>query len=97
VVSPFGASEIYRLDSRGAKRDVTKTPAGGLAGIVAVGDSLLVTSWQASSVFRGKLGGEFGVAISQQGTPSDAGYDTKRARLLVPHFSENSVETFGLQ
>jgi DNA-binding beta-propeller fold protein YncE len=97
VVSPFGASEIYRLDAHGAKRDVTKTPAGGLAGIVAVGDALLVTSWQASSVFRGKLGGAFDVALAQQGTPGDPGYDSKRARLLIPHFDENTVETYGLR
>jgi DNA-binding beta-propeller fold protein YncE len=96
VVSPFGASEIYRLDSRGAKRDVTKTPAGGQAGIVSVGDALLVTSWQASSVFRGTLGNAFEVALSQQGTPGDPGYDSKRARLLVPHFAENTVETYEL-
>jgi hypothetical protein len=97
VVSPFGASEIYRLDARGAKRNVTPTPAGGLAGIVAVGDALLVTSWQASSVFKGKLGADFGVALAQQGTPGDPGYDSKRDRVLIPHFSENTVETFGLR
>jgi sugar lactone lactonase YvrE len=97
VVSPFGASEIYRLDARGAKRDVTQTPAGGQAGIVAVGDALLVTSWQTSSVFRGKLGAAFGTALAQQGTPGDPGYDSKRARLLIPHFAENTVETYELR
>src|SRR5205814_3706775 len=34
VVCPFGAAEIYRLDARGRRQDVTKLPAGGLAGIV---------------------------------------------------------------
>src|SRR5689334_14517970 len=38
IVAPFGASEIYRLDERGAKKDVTKTPAGGLSGIVRLRD-----------------------------------------------------------
>jgi hypothetical protein len=92
VVCPFGADEIYRLDNRGAKRDVTKVPAGGLAGIVTLGDSLLVTSWQASAIFRGKLGGKFEVALADQKSPADIGYDTKRSRLLVPHFTEDTVE-----
>jgi len=97
VVSPFGASEIYRLNEKGERGDVTKTPAGGLAGIVAVGDSLLVTSWQSSAIYRGKLGGRFEVAFADQKGPGDLGYDTRRERLLVPHFTENSVEAFALK
>ena len=97
VVSPFGASEIYRLDDKGERRDVTKTPAGGLAGVVAVGDTLLVTSWQSSAVYRGKLGGRFEVALAEQRSPADLGYDTRRGRLLVPHFDENTVDAFALK
>jgi DNA-binding beta-propeller fold protein YncE len=92
VVCPFGSDEIYRLDAKGVKRDITKVPAGGLAGIVKLGDSLLVTSWQASAIFRGKLGGKFEVALADQKSPADIGYDTKRSRLLVPHFTEDTVE-----
>ena len=97
VVCPFGSGEIYRLDAKGARQEVTKTPAGGLAGIVKLGDWLLVTSWQSSSVFRGKLGGSFEVALADQKSPADIGYDTKRARLLVPHFTEDTVEAFELE
>jgi hypothetical protein len=97
VVSPFGADEIYRLDARGKRQDVTKLPAGGLAGIVKLGDGFLVASWQTSSIYRGKLGGTFQVALRGQKSPADIGYDTKRARLLVPHFTEGTVEAFALE
>jgi DNA-binding beta-propeller fold protein YncE len=96
VVGPFGSDEVYRLDRQGHKQDVTKLPAGGIAGIVPVGDGLLVTSWQASSVFRGKLGGAFQVALAEQRAPGDPGYDTRRARLLVPHFTEDNVEVYAV-
>lgn len=98
VVCPFGANEIYRLDETGAKRDVTKLPAGGLAGLVRLhGDSFLVTSWQSSAIFRGQLGGEFRVAFAEQKAPSDIGYDSKRNRLLVPHYTEGTVEVLRLK
>jgi len=97
VVVPFGSNEVYRLDGDGVKKDVTKIPAGGLAGVVQLGDWLFVTSWQASSVFRGKLGGRFEVALADQKSPADLGYDSRRARLLVPHFTEDSVDVFELR
>lgn len=97
VVSPFGADEIYRLDAHGKRQDVTKLPAGGLAGIVKAGDGYLVSSWQTSSIYRGKLGGTFEVALAGQKSPADIGYDTKRSRLLVPHFNEGTVEAFALE
>ena len=97
VVCSFSSNEVYRLDDKGAKQDVTKTPAGGLAGIVPLGDFLLVTSWQTSNIFVGKLGGPFEVALANQKSPTDIGFDTKRARLLVPHFTEDVVDAFTLQ
>ncbi len=97
VVVTFGSNEVYRLDDKGVKQDVTKTPAGGLDGVVAVGDSLLVTSWEASTIFRGKLGGTFEAALTGQKSPADIGYDTKRGRVLVPHLMENTVEVYELK
>jgi sugar lactone lactonase YvrE len=97
VVVTFGSNELYRLDDKGAKQDVTKTPAGGLDGVVLVGDSLLVTSWEASAIFRGKLGGTFEVALPEQKTPADIGYDTKRGRVIVPHLMGDTVEVYELK
>ena len=97
IVVTFGSGEVYRLDDKGKKQDVSKLPAGGLDGVVPLGDSLLVSSWQASAIFRGKLGGTFEVVLSDQKSPADIGYDTKRARVLVPHFMEDTVEAYDLK
>jgi sugar lactone lactonase YvrE len=97
LVVTFGSNELYRLDDKGAKQDVTKTPAGGLDGLVALGDSVFVTSWQASAVFKGRLGGTFETVLADQKTPADIGYDTKRSRLLLPHLMADTVEVYDLK
>lgn len=97
IVVTFGTNEVYLLDEKGAKHDVTKTPAGALDGVVAVGDTLLVTSWEAQAIFRGKLDGTFDVALAAQKSPADIGYDTKRGRVIVPHLMENTVEVYELK
>jgi sugar lactone lactonase YvrE len=98
LVVTFGSGELYRLDAKGAKEDVTKLPKGGLDGVVALPDgTLLVSSWDGSAIFKGKLGGTFEVALPQQKSPADIGYDTKRGRVLVPHFTENTVEAYDLK
>jgi sugar lactone lactonase YvrE len=97
VVVTFNSGEVYRLDEKGKRQDISKPPAGGLDGVVALGDTLLVTSWQSSSIYRGKLGGAFEVALADQKSPADIGYDTKRGRVLVPHFLEDTVEAYELK
>jgi hypothetical protein len=97
VVCSMGAPEVFRLDDKGAKQDITKTPAAGLDGLLPLGDSLVVTSWEASAVLRGKLGGTFEVVIPDQKSPADIGYDTKRSRLLLPHLMEDTVEAYELK
>ncbi|HLK40985.1 MAG TPA: hypothetical protein VKU41_29745 [Polyangiaceae bacterium] len=97
VVVTFGSGEVYRLDDKGKKADVAKPPTGGLDGVVALGDTLVVSSWQGSAVYRGKLGGPFEQALGDQKSPADIGYDTKRGRVLVPHFTEDTVETYDLK
>lgn len=98
LVTTFGSNELFRLDDKGVRQDITKLPEGGLDGIVAVGDSLLVTSWKSSSVYRGKLGGDkFEVVLSGVKTPADIGYDTKRSRVLLPRFMENAVEVYDVK
>jgi len=98
LVVTFGSNELFRLDDKGARQDITKLPEGGLDGLVALGDSLLVTSWKASSVYRGKLGGEkFEVVLSGVKAPADMGYDTKRSRVLLPRFMENAVEVYDVK
>jgi sugar lactone lactonase YvrE len=97
LVVTFGSNELYRLDDKGVKQDVTKLPAGGLDGLAAWGDSLLVTSWQAAAIFKGKLNGKFEVAIPDVKGSADIGVDTKRNRLIVPRFLDNAVEAYELK
>jgi hypothetical protein len=97
IVVTFGSGEVYRLDDKGKKMDVSKPPTGMLDGVVALGDSLLVTSWQGSAIYKGTLGGSFEMALPDQKSPADIGYDTKRGRVLVPHFTEDIVETYDLK
>ncbi|WP_434044275.1 MULTISPECIES: SMP-30/gluconolactonase/LRE family protein [Sorangium] len=98
LVCSSGAPEVFRLNERGARQDVTTTaPGGRLDGLVSVGDLLLVTSHEASAVLRGMLGGTFEIAIPEQKTPTDIGYDTKRGRVLVPHVMEDKVDVYALK
>jgi len=97
LVVSMNSNELYRLDDKGAKQDVTKLPAGGLDGLASFGDSLLVTSWQASAIFKGKLGDKFEVAFPELKGPADIGIDTKRKRLLVPRLMESAIEIYELK
>jgi sugar lactone lactonase YvrE len=97
-VATFGTNELYSLDAKGKKGDVTKLPKGSLDGIVALpGGDLLVSSWEAGAVFRGKPGGDFTSVIDNVKSPADIGYDTKRGRLLVPLFESNEVQAFEIK
>lgn len=97
LVNTFSSDEIYRLDEKGEKHDVTKTPAGGLDGMAQVGDSLFVSSWKGSAIYRGSVGGKFELAFSGLAGAADFGIDTKRKRVLVPRFLDNAVEVYDLK
>ena len=96
-VVTFGSNELYRLDEKGQRQDITKLPQGGLDGIVPVGDSVLVSSWDAGAVYRGKPGGTFEPIVSGVKAPADIGFDTKRSRVLVPLFTENAVAVYDVK
>jgi len=97
VVVTFASGEVFALDDKGQKQDVSKPPTGMLDGVVALGDSLLVTSWEGSAIYKGTLGGTFEKVLSDQKSPADIGYDTKRGRVLVPHFLEDKVEAYEIK
>jgi len=95
VVS-FASNELYQL-AGGKKSSVAKLPKGSLDGLVHLADgSFLVSSWESKSVYRGK-GTEFTAVVENVDSPADIGYDTKRHRLLVPHFMENVVSIHDIQ
>jgi len=97
LVATLGSNELFRLDEKGLKQDVTKLPGGGLDGIAPAGDAVLVSSWQTSTVYRGTLGGTFEPVLTELKGPADIGFDSKRKRVLVPRFLENAVEVYDLK
>lgn len=97
LVNTFGGAELFRLDDKGAKQDVMTLPNGGLDGLVPAGDGWLVSSWAASTVYRGKLGGSFEPVLQSLKAPADIGFDKKRNRVLVPRFLDNVVEAYDLK
>lgn len=90
-VASFGANELYQIQN-GKKANVTTLPQGGLDGLVALSDgTVLVSSWDGKAVYRGSPGGTFIAVVENVDTPADLGYDTRRRRLLLPHFNGNKV------
>jgi sugar lactone lactonase YvrE len=91
-VVTFGANELYNVKS-GKKSDVKTLPNGKLDGIVKTADGkLLVSSWETNQVFVGSATEEFKPLVSEVVSPADIGYDSKRNRVLVPRFTENTVQ-----
>ena len=97
IVASFGAPEIRELDARGKIRSVSRAPAGGLAGVLRIGDWVYVTSWQASAIYEGQLGRPFTLARGELAAPTDLALDATRNRLLVPSFTENKLVVLALE
>lgn len=92
-VVTFGSGELYLVDASGTRSQVQKLPTGALDGIVQLNDgALAISSWEGSSVLRGTPGQTFEVLISDAKSPADIGYDSKRNRVLIPHFQENTAQ-----
>lgn len=91
------AGQYYRVTSEGKLEQEGSVPGKGLDGVVALDDgTLLISSWEKSSIYRGKPGGEFTVLAENLKSPADIGYDTKRNRLLVPQMMENTIAIYDV-
>jgi sugar lactone lactonase YvrE len=67
-------------------------PAGQLDGVEALPDgSLLVSSWETSTVYRVTADGTATAAVENVPSPADIGYDRKRNRVLIPLFTKNQI------
>ena len=96
-VVTFGSGELYRVTRDGRKESSQKLPAGQLDGIVRAADgSLLISSWEGSSVLRGAPGGTFNPVITGVTSPADIAYDAKRSRVWIPLFTKDAVEIHAL-
>jgi sugar lactone lactonase YvrE len=89
-VVTFGSGELYKLGEDGQRSDVHKLPKGSLDGVIDAGGKPLVSSWEASAVYRLEDQGPVEV-ISGVSAPADIGYDSKRNRVLIPLFNDNAV------
>ncbi len=97
VASSIKGDEVYRLTDKGARDTITKLPGGMLDGLLAIDDMLLVSSWKTETVYRGPLGGTFKPLLTKVRGVADMGYDSKRQRLLVPRFMDDTVEVYELK
>lgn len=94
----FNGAELYEIDPKaGKKGEPHALPKGQLDGIVAVGDELIVSSWEGKSLFRGKPAGTFAAIVENVESPADIGFDTKRKRVLVPVFNANEVRAYDVK
>jgi hypothetical protein len=89
-VVTFGSGELFKLDQNGQRSQLQKLPKGSLDGIVSAGGHQFVSSWEASAIYRIDVGGPVEV-VSGVSAPADIGYDSKRKRLLIPLFNDNTV------
>jgi hypothetical protein len=95
VLVASAAGEVYRLDLSGQKTSLGRV-AGGLDGLVQTpGGRLIVSSWEASSLFIDKPPpappGQFEPLIGDLESPADLGYDPSRRQLIVPLYREDAV------
>lgn len=97
VIVAATSGQVYSLDAKGEKALLGK-PAGGLDGLVLTpGGRLIVSSWEASTVFiaaataAGAEPAPFEPLITDLTSPADLGYDLKRRQLIVPLFRENAL------
>ncbi|RYZ01707.1 MAG: hypothetical protein EOO73_34570 [Myxococcales bacterium] len=97
VASTFKSDEVYRVTDKGQRDVVTKVPGSMLDGLLAVDDTLIISSWKTESVYRGPLGGVFKTVLTKVKGVADFGYDSKRKRLLVPRFLDDTVEVYELK
>jgi sugar lactone lactonase YvrE len=98
LVNTLLSNEVFGIGPKGEKVDVVKLPNGGLDGLLVVGDSLFASSWGASAIYRGKLGGtSFEPIVQNVKGPADFGWDSKRSRILLPRFLDDVVEAYDVK
>ncbi|RPJ46268.1 MAG: hypothetical protein EHM19_04395 [Candidatus Latescibacterota bacterium] len=91
-VADTGGKRLYSIDKGGKPVRERPTPVGGLDGLVRLADgSFLVSSWDASAVYRLAADGKAEVVASGIQSPADIGFDEKRGLLLVPVFLGDEV------
>jgi hypothetical protein len=97
LVAPFGASEVYHIDSAGTKSTIAALPGGQLDGLILLpSGGWAVTSWDTRSVYHIDSAGQVVPIVTGIESPAQLGFDRKRRLLLIPSFNGNSLELRAL-
>jgi hypothetical protein len=84
---------LYRITPDGKQEAAVKAPGAQLDGLIQTADGqVLVSSWEKSTVYVGTPDGQFSPLMADLKSPADIGYDSKRGQVLVPLFTENSIQ-----
>lgn len=92
VAVTFGGKNLLQFDASGAIVATSELPAGSNDGVVVLPTGqLLVSSWEAKSVFVGTIGGTWSTLSTDLPAPADMGFDPGRNRVLVPLFMNDEL------
>jgi hypothetical protein len=84
---------LYHVTPDGKQEAPLKAPAAQLDGLLQTAEGqVLFSSWEKSTVYIGSTDGQFSPLLSDVKSPADIGYDSKRGQVLVPLFTENSIQ-----
>ena len=96
VLVSFGAPQVRTVSAMGGEASVlAELPGASLDGVVVLEDgSMLVSSWETSTVYHVPAsadGGEAMAVVEDVPSPADIGWDGRRNRVLIPIFQENRL------
>lgn len=94
LVATFGANRIEHVDARGERgqRTVLTLPGGRVEGLRRLPDgAMVVTSWDAMSVYRARPGDSLRVLLTDVTSPAGVAVDTRRGRLAVTSLRDNAM------
>lgn len=99
VMVTFMSGEVWVVDSAtGQTSGLPKPPAGGLDGVVDLGNGeYLISSWNGQAIYRLGPAAQYTVAVDSVEAPADIGYDASRRRVLIPLFNANRLEIRALE
>jgi hypothetical protein len=100
LVATFGANRLEHVDGgvAGKWEPVATLPAGRVDGLRRLRDgSLLVTSWDARTVWRLALGGSPTPLLTGVQSPAGVAVDTRRHRLAITSMNGNALYLLPLR
>lgn len=100
LVATFGANRIEHVDATGERGQMTvlTLPAGRVDGLRRLPDgAMVVTSWDAKSVYRARPGDSLRVLLGDVTSPAGVAVDTKRSRLAVTSMQGNTMYLLPLR